>query len=343
MVEPARKRKLLLVAAGGTISMEKDPPTGRSVPRRSAAELIRQTSLADSREVCCIDVPVSLRTIRQTADLLALAGFLQRRLQEDIDGVVVTHGTDTLEEVAYFFDEIFSPRVPIVFTGAMRPGWASDYDGIRNLENALRIASVGTAEYGVLVTLHDEIFEAWSVYKADTAALDAFTARRGAATGRISDKTVELPWRPTSRSRFGILPQRLPTSVPIFTMGMGDDGAVLDGVAAGSIQGLVIAGMGAGSIPPLAQERVLALVRQGIPVVLCSSAPSGPTAAEQYYPGDYDELRAAGVVIENRLNARKARIRLLLSVGLGTPYSPFGNGGAEQGGGLSTRLESVAE
>ncbi|MGE0680689.1 MAG: asparaginase domain-containing protein [Candidatus Binatia bacterium] len=324
MAEPARKRKLLLVSIGGTISLEKDPHTGRSVPRLSAVELIEQTSLADSCEVRCIDAPVSLRTIRRPADLLATVSFLQRHLQEDIAGVVVTHGTDTLEEVAYFFDEIFASRVPLVFTGAMRPGWTLDYDGIRNLENAMRIAAVATAEYGVLVTMHDEIFEAWSVYKADTTALDGFTARRGAATGHIINQTIELPWRSAPRSRFGILPQTLPTSVPILTMGIGDDGAVLDRIAAGSIQGLVIAGMGAGSIPSSAQEKVLTLTQQGIPIVLCSSASSGPTAAEQYYPGDYDELRAAGIVIENQLNARKARMRLLLSIGLGTLYLPFG-------------------
>jgi L-asparaginase len=324
MVESARKQKLLLVAAGGTISMEKDPHTGRSAPRLSAAELRRRALIEPHVEVRCLDAPMSLRTIRRPADLLAAARFLQQHLQEDIDGVVVTHGTDALEEVAYFFDEIFPPRVPIVFTGAMRPGWASDYDGVCNLENALRIASVATAEYGVLVTMRDEIFEAWSVYKADTTALEAFTARRGAATGRIIGKTVELPWRPASRSRFGVFPQTLPPSVPILTMGVGDDGAVLDGIDTGSIQGLVIAGMGAGSIPPIAQEKVLTLVRRGIPVVLCSSASSGPTAAEQYYPGDYDELRTSGVIIEDRLNARKTRIRLLVSVGVGTPYSPFG-------------------
>lgn len=323
MVTPARQRTLLLVSLGGTISMEKDPHTGRSVARRSAAALLRQTSLAGSHAVRCIDAPASMRSIHQTSDLLAVARFLQQHLQEDITGVVVTHGTDTLEEVAYFFDEIFSLRVPFMFTGAMRPGWSSEYDGVRNLENAMRLASTATAEYGVLVTMHDEIFEAWSVYKADTTALDAFTARRGAATGRVVGQTVELPWRPVLRSRFGVLPQTLPTSVPIFTMGIGDDGVVFDGIATGSIQGLVIAGMGAGSIPPVAQKKILALARQGLPVVLCSSAPSGPAAAEQYYPGDYDELCAAGIVIEDQLNARKARIRLLLSLGLGTLYTPF--------------------
>lgn len=327
MIEPLQKRKLLLVAIGGTISMEKDPHTGRSVPRLSAAELLGQTSLADLGGVRCLDAPLALRTIRQTADLLAVARFLQQHLREDVEGVVIIQGTDTLEEIAYFFDEVFSLRIPLVFTGAMRPSWAPDYDGVRNLENAIRIASIGAAEYGVLVTMHDKIFEAWSVYKADTAALDAFAARRGAATGRIIGDTVELPQRFAPRRRFSVLPPMLPASIPILTMGIGDDGVVLDGIETDSIQGLVIAGMGAGSIPPLAREKVLALVRQGIPVVLCSSAPNGPTAAEQYYPGDYDELRAAGVVIEDRLNARKARIRFLLSLGLGRPYSPFGDDG----------------
>ena len=103
---------------------------------------------------------------------------------ETSDGVVVTHGTDTVEEVAYFVDETVRVTVPIVFTGAMRPSWASGYDGSRNLENALRVAATVSPDYGTLVTMHDEIFEAWSVYKADTGAVDAFTARRGAARGR---------------------------------------------------------------------------------------------------------------------------------------------------------------
>ena len=324
MTQSARKPHVLLVSFGGTISMEREPHTGRSIPSRSASALMEQTSLAASVEVQCVDAPASLRTIRRSTDLLAVAHFLQPHVRDELDGVVITHGTDALEEVVYFIDEVFSPRVPIVCTGSMRPGWAVDYDGMRNLENALRLASVMAAEYGVLVTMYDKIFEAWSVYKADTTALDAFAVCRGAASGRIRGQLIEMPWRPAVRARFGVVPQTVPTSVPILTMGVGDDGAILDRIDSGSIQGLVVAGMGAGSVPPLAQEKVFALAQQGTPVVLCSSVPSGPTAAEQYYPGDYDELRAAGVAIEDRLNARKTRIRLLLSLGLGVPYIPFG-------------------
>jgi L-asparaginase len=252
-----------------------------------------------------------------------VARFLQQYLHDELDGIVILHGTDALEEVAYFVDEVFSPRISLVFTGAMRPGWADDFDGLRNVENAFRLAAVAAAEYGALVTMHGAIFEAWSVYKADTAALDAFTSRRGSASGRIQDTHIDLPWRPVSRQRFAVVPPTLPTSVPILTLGVGDDGGLLGCVDAGVVQGLVVAGMGAGSVPPLVQEKMLTLARQGIPIILCSSSPSGPTAVEQYYPGDYEEMRSAGIVIEDRLNARKTRIRLLLSLGLGRTYTPF--------------------
>ena len=324
MAELARKAKVLFVAFGGTISMTRDSQTSRSVPNLSAAELLEQLSLPKQLEVCCIDAPYSLRVVRQPVDLLAMARFLQSQILDDLAGVVVTHGTDALEDIVYFLDEVCSSCVPVIFTGAMRPSWAIDSDGVRNLENAFRLALVATAEDGVLVTMHGEIFEAWSVYKADTVARDAFAARRGAASGRIFEDGVELPRRRAPRTRFGVLPTTLPMSVPILVMGVGDDGMLLDRIEADALQGLVIAGMGAGSVPPLTREKMVLLAQKGIPVVLCSSVPSGPTAAERYYPGDYDEWRAAGVGIEDQLNARKTRIRLLLSLGLGLPYTPFG-------------------
>jgi L-asparaginase len=211
-----------------------------------------------------------------------LAHCLEQEIQGDVDGVVVTHGTDTLEEAAYFIDEVFPPRIPIVVTGAMRPAWTSDYDGSRNLENALLIASAVSGAYGVLVTMNGKIFAAWSVYKADTGALGAFTARRGAPVGRITDASVELNWRPAARQRFGKLPSTLPSSVPILTMGV-DDVVLFDRLASLPIDG-ADCGYGCGSIPPVA----LIWVRAGknrYSGGACSSAMSGRTAEEEYYPG----------------------------------------------------------
>ena len=321
--------QLLLIATGGTISMVRDGQTGKSVPALTAEELLARTSI-DTETVRCLDLPYPNAVISSGTDLLSLAQGIARATKDPIRGVVVTHGTDTLEEVAYGIDEMLSGMFPIVFTGAMRPSWAPAFDGIQNLEQALQVAAVVPAESGTLVTMQAEIFEAWSVYKADTQALGAFTARRGAVRGRVAGKQIEFPGPAFPRSRFSRIPPVLPSSVPILTMGIGDDAALLRKLAASDmvnglvVNGLVVASMGAGSLPPAASEHFFRLAHTGVPVVCCSSVPSGPTAVPDYYPGAYAELHDAGILIEDYLSPRKARIRLMISLGLGVPYVPFG-------------------
>jgi len=317
------KPRLTLITAGGTISLVRDPQTGKSVPGLSGADLLHRTTVAEAFAARVIDLVEQTKSLRQPEELLDLARHIQRAAKAS-DGVVVTQGTDTLEEITYLVDETVQTSVPIVFTGAMRPSWTTGYDGIRNLENALRIAATVSAEYGTLVTMHDDIFQAWSVYKTDTEALDAFSARRGAPVGRIFGDQIALTWRPIPRARFGKIPQALPASVPILMMGGADDGIAFDCVTAAKVQGVVVAGMAAGTVPPAAYEKLLVLAKTGLPIVLCSGAASGRTAEEYYYPKAYDELRAAGVAIEDWLSPRKARIRLILSIGLAVPYVPFG-------------------
>ena len=334
MPRSTKKPRLVLIAAGGTISMRGDdersrkkrsassPEASQSAAAWTAAELLAQTALRHRLRVRPIDfVP---RGGAGPDSVLALARRIRAAATPSVDGIVVSHGTDAMEEAAYGVDELVPASVPIVFTGAMRPGRASGYDGIRNLDNALRVASLLPAAYGTLVTLNDQVFEAWSVFKADTGALDAFTVRRGAPFGQIIGDKIECAWRPVVRPRLGRIPRAVPASVPILTMALAEDAAMLDGLAAGQVQGLVIAGMAAGTVPARACEKVLGLVRSGLPIVLCSSAASGWTAADYYYPGAYNALRVGGVRIENHLSARKTRLRLMLCLGLGVPYAPFG-------------------
>ena len=312
---------ILLVSTGGTISMIRDVAHGKSVQALTGADLVARSLFASAFTVRVIDLEWETGRLDY---MLTLARYLHEASYSQIDGIVVTHGTDTLEEVAYGIDEMVPAPVPIVFTGAMYPSWAVGYDGIRNLENAFRVAMTASCEYGALVTMNDEVFEAWSVYKSDTGAKDAFVARRGAPHGRIFGDRVSVPWKPVPRVRIGKIPVSFPSSVPILMMGVADDGCLLDELPPVSLQGLVIAGMAAGSVPPAARKRMLQLAEQGLPIVLCSSAASGRTADEYYYPHAYDDLHNAGVVIENWLSPRKARIRLILSLALHEPYVPFG-------------------
>ena len=325
MPNTGSRRELLLIATGGTISQARAEPGGESRPGLSATDLLARTAI-EPGHLHCLDLPYPDGVIASGAELLRLAQTIERAAKEGMDAIVVTHGTDALEEAAYAIDEMLFGTVPIVFTGAMRPSWAADYDGGQNLENAVRVASCLLPEYGTLVTLHGDIFEAWSVYKSDTVALDAFTARRGAPSGRVNGQQVELGWQPARWNRLGRLPQALPSSIPILTLGVGDDAALLklvDERAERSIDGLVVASLGAGSIPPTALVQIRRLADMGLPVVCCSGAPSGPAAATEYYPGMYTELIEAGLMIEDFLSPRKARVRLMLSLGLGLPYRPF--------------------
>jgi L-asparaginase len=298
--------------------------TGASVPTLTAADLLAQTSLTTQYEIRPLDLVTETGAGLHSTDLLTLARFIEQEAESGMDGVVVTQGTDTLEEVAFFVDEVTPVALPIVFTGAMRPSWAPGYDGSKNLENALRVAAVVPAEYGTLVTMNDEVFAAWSVYKVDTGALDAFAARRGAPYGRIFANHIELAWRPVVHQRPGKLPPFLPTAIPMLTLGVNDDAVLLERLPDQSMHGLVIAGIAAGSVPAVARQHILRLAESGLTVVLCSGAVSGRTAENYYYPGAYADLIAAGVVIEDRLNPRKARIRLMISLGLQIPYVPFG-------------------
>ena len=329
MLNAGDQRALLLIATGGTISQTRDEQTGEPRPGLSAADLLARTAI-DTGHVRCLDLPYPGGVISSGAEVLMLARTIERAAQEGVEGIVVTHGTDALEDVVYGVDEMLSGTVPLVFTGAMRPSWAADYDGVQNLENAVRVAACLRLEYGTLVTLHGDIFEAWSVYKSDTVALDAFIACRDAPSGRVNGQQVELGWKPTRWNRVGRLPRVLSHAVPILSLGVGDDATLLKMVVERAdcpIDGLIVASMGAGSIPPAALDRLRDLARTGGPVVCCSGTPSGPTVATRYYPGAYDELIDAGMILENSLSPRKARIRLMLSLGLGIPYRPFERSG----------------
>jgi L-asparaginase len=321
MERKSQKPTVALVTTGGTIGMVRDAESGESVPGLKGADLLARLTLVSNFTIRVINLTYDSGSVDS---LLALARRLAEEARDQIAGIVVTHGTDTLEEVAYAIDEMMSSPVPIVFTGAMRPTWAADYDGIRNLENAFRLATAVSRKCGVLVTMNDAIFEAWSVYKSDTSAKDAFAARRGAPYGQISGDQVSLTWKPIPRAHLDRIPASLPSSIPILTMGIADDGCLLDELPVTSVQGLVVAGMATGSVPPGARSRVRRLAERGLPIVLCSSATSGRTAEEYYYPHAYDDLRNAGVAIENWLSPRKARIRLMLSLALNDPYTPFG-------------------
>ncbi len=233
----------------------------------------------------------------------------------EVDGVIVTHGTDTAEETAFLLDLALPAGKPVVLVGAMRPADAVGSDGMRNLANAVRVAGdPGAADRGVLVVMSDQVFAAIDVRKAATGGAEAF---RGFPRGPIGTVTpTSLDWfgppdRVGRAARFA-WPVALP-KVAIVTAYAGMDADSVGCALAGGAQGLVLAGMGQGNAPAAV---IAALGAAGMPVVRSTRVDQG--AVDRNLEIDDDLF---GFVAARGLGPAKARIllQMLIAGGIADP------------------------
>jgi L-asparaginase len=235
--------------------------------------------------------------------------------QDDVDGVVITHGTDTLEETAYLLHLTVKSDKPVVLTAAMRPSTALSADGPLNLLNAVTVAASGAAwKQGVLVAFNNLIHSARDVTKTSTYAVDAFRSPEVGALGWVQDGQVEfqrgVTRRHTIQSAFSISPD-LP-AVEIVTSYAGASRASIDAFVASGVKGLVIAGTGNGSIHSLMQLAVADAIRQGVAIVRSSRVGSGHVMRNGAASDD-----TLGTVTAGTLNPYKARVLLMLALAAG--------------------------
>lgn len=307
-------KQILVLHTGGTISMQSDA-SGKVSPN-----LINPMT----------QVGLDLENIQLTViDFLNLPSphivpkhMLQiyHKIKEtaiDYDGIVITHGTDTLEETAYFLDTMEIPDIPIVITGAMRSANEVGSDGIYNYLTALRVASHDKSKgKGVLVVMNDEIHAAKYVTKTHTTNISTFQTPTHGPLGIVMKDDLLFFKTAEPRVRFDL--QSITGTVPIVKAyaGMGD-GSILSLLSPDNIQGLVIEALGAGNIPPLATPEVEKLIAYGIPVVLVSRCFNGIAEPVYAYQGGGVMLHDAGVMFVKELNAPKARLKLLIALNAG--------------------------
>jgi len=233
-------------------------------------------------------------------------------LSDSVDGIVITHGTDTLEETAYFLNLTVKSDRPVVLVGSMRPATAVSADGPLNLYNAVVLASHnGARGRGVLVTLNERIHPARDVTKTNTTSVDTFRSPDFGCLGYILDGRPSFyritTKRHTGSSEFdaGKL-KELPRVDIIYGHGNGSRDLVDSAVRAGA-RGIVIAGAGNGGIFPLEKEALIDGTKEGVVVVRASRTGSGiVTQAEEY--------SRYGFIVSNDLNPQKARILLMLAL-----------------------------
>ncbi|MDE1184436.1 asparaginase [Paraburkholderia sp.] len=238
-------------------------------------------------------------------------------LQADpsIDGIVVTHGTDTLEETAYLLHLTVKGAKPVVLTAAMRPASALSADGPLNLLNAVTVAaSAASRGQGVLVAFNNRIHCARDVVKTSTYAVDAFQSPEVGALGWVQDGRVEFqrsPLRAHTDATGFVIGASWP-SVEVVVSYAGASRVAVDALVAAGVRGIVVAGTGNGSIHATIQQALVDAVSQGVAVVRASRVGSGHVMRNGAASDD-----ALGFVSAGSLNPYKARVLLMLALAAG--------------------------
>lgn len=229
-------------------------------------------------------------------------------------GVVITHGTDTIEETAYLFSLILPPQKPVVLVGSMRPSTAVSADGPANLLDAIRVASAASAVgRGVMLVMNDQIFDPRFVTKVDVRQVNGFAAPARGPIGHVQQPQPRFFYPAASREpRLALLAKPLPR-VTILYAYAGMTAADVQAVAEGA-DGLVIAGAGAGGVSSSARKAIDALAKRGLPVVRTPRQGIGDIwPSEARAPGDDDDDRAP-IIAGRELTPAKARILLMLAL-----------------------------
>lgn len=311
----------VVIATGGTISMLADPESGRRRPLLAGADLAAAIRGLDAPLVHLAPYAIGSEdaTFEHWLTLVREIG----RLSADHAGVVIMHGTDTMEEAAHFINECL-PSTPVALCGAMRPPGMPGYDGGRNLLDAITVARDPLGpELGTVVVMNHEVLPAWDVVKRDSVALSSFATRHGTRIGTVHDRQLRLLSRPLEFNWLGVIPEVAPDPDAVAYVRLcGSPGPARFADAIAGATGIVIDALGAGSVPAAIRDDLLTAARS-VPVVLTTRTGSGPVQAEDSYPHAWDDLMAAGVALEKRLDGPRARIRLSLSLELGRPYAPF--------------------
>jgi len=309
--------KILIVFTGGTFSMMIDKSTGGAVPYFSGKELLGKIPETKKlAEIDCYDFGKYPGPHMTPELMFSLSSKIKEILKENkYKGIIVTHGTDTLEETAYLLDLTIKTEIPIVVIGSMKNSSEPDWDGPRNLIDAINVCLNPNAKnIGVLVCLNGEINAASEVTKTFTEEIDSFHSLDFGALGFVQNGRVIFNRLP--RKLETIITNKIITNVDLLTVYAGMNEKFFKFSTDSSVDGIVVEALGVGNVPPLAFEGIKYAIEKNIPVVLVSRCPAGETDNIYSYPGAGKWLNEIGVIFTDFLNGQKARIKLMLALGV---------------------------
>lgn len=306
-------KKILVLHTGGTISMQAD--ASGAVVTSSDNPMNHVSNPLEGIQVHALDFFNLPSPYIKPKHMLALYQKIKEEA-DNYDGVVITHGTDTLEETAYFLDTMKIPHMPIVLTGAMRSSNELGSDGVYNYLSALRVASDDkAADKGVLVVMNDEIHAAKYVTKTHTTNVSTFQTPTHGPLGLIMKQEILYFKTAEPRVRFDL--DHIQGLVPIISAYAGMTDELIDMLDLEHLDGLIIQAFGAGNIPKETAQKLENLLQKGIPAALVSRCFNGIAEPVYAYQGGGVQLQKSGVFFIKELNAQKARLKLLIALNAG--------------------------
>lgn len=305
--------KIAIIFTGGTISMKIDPRIHAAIPALSSEEIMAMvTNIEKFSEIEVINfanVPSPHIDPKMMMELSMLVNETVNR--EDITAVVVTHGTDTLEETAYLLDLTINTEKPVIVVGAMRNSSELGYDGSSNLSAAICTGiSKNSRNKGVLVVMNNEVNAASEVTKTNTLSLDTFKSPEFGPLGIVDNDEV-IFYRDIVNRQF-INTEEIEEKVGLLKTGPGMESDIIDFYIDNGYKGIVIEALGRGNIPPKMIDGVKNALEKNLPIVLVSRCPTGRVLDTYGYEGGGKHLRDLGVIFGKNLPGQKARIKLML-------------------------------
>ncbi len=310
--------KVAVLSTGGTIASMQDPVKGGYVPALSGEDLVaavptvKKIAQIQVEQISNIPSPditpeIWIRLARRINELLA---------NPEIAGIVVTHGTSTLEETAYFLDLTTMSTKPVILVGAQRPASDPDSDGPRNFLDAIRVAIAPEAvNKGVMVVMNGQINAARDVTKMNTSQVETFRGLEFGQLGVVDVERVRFYRAPLRRQTLAVDSRTQLARVDIIMTYAGADGLLIRSMLReGPVQGLVIAGLGLGNVPASMFEAIQEARARGISVVISTRVPTGRVFPMRANKGSALELKRVGCVLADNLSPQKARILLMLAL-----------------------------
>jgi L-asparaginase len=308
-----------LVATGGTIAMKIDPVKQAPVPAISGEDLV--ATVPEIAKVARVEVQNLSNVPSDYMDPERWVG-LQKAVAEalahpEVAGVIVSHGTDTLEETAWFLDLTVASEKPVVLIGAQRNASEKDFDGPRNLLNAARICVAPDARgKGAMIVLNNQINAAREATKTHTSDVETFKSGDFGFLGVADNDRVIFSRAATRRQHLPIRlkeGEKLPY-VEIVAMYGGADGSMIRAAVSAGARGIVVQALGWGNVNIPMYEAVQQAIAKGVPVVISTRVPNGRVLPNYGFKGGGKTLQEAGAVFADNLSPQKARILLMLAL-----------------------------